>query len=85
MTDTLESRFEGLTDIIREAIYQTNNGETIDLGGLDKKVNALVTDVTKASPHQKQTLQRPMAEMIARLDELEQCLNDHKTRLKGKT
>jgi hypothetical protein len=82
MTDTLETRFKNLTDIIREAIYQTNDGKTIDLGDMDKKIQKLVTDVSKADLISKKSLERPMAELIARLDELEQSLSAHKSRLK---
>ncbi len=81
MTD-FESRFESITETIREAIHQTGNGKTVNLGDMDKKVQKLCADVAKSSNEIKKSLQRPMAEMIARLDELAHGLNEHKERLK---
>jgi hypothetical protein len=81
--DQFTARFETLTDVIRDAIHQTNMGETVELGDLEKKVEKLCADVTKAGKETKQAMQKPMMEMISRLDELAQGLSEHKTRLQN--
>lgn len=83
LNQQLAARFESLTDKIRSAIDETHMGETINLGDLEKQVEKLCADVSKAGKETKQAMQRPMAEMIARLDELAHGLKEHKDRLKG--
>jgi hypothetical protein len=82
MTEDLNTRFETLTDIVRNAIDKVYGGEGVDLGQLEQKVQKLCADVMNANNQTKVAMQRPMAELIARLDELAHGLEQHKQRLK---
>ena len=83
LNQQLTARFESLTDKIRNAIQQTHMGEAVNLGDLEKNVAKLCTDVSKAGNDTKRAMQQPMAEMIARLDELAHGLKEYQDRLKG--
>lgn len=76
----LKTRFEILLEVITQACTDVQDDKAVQLGDLDKKVNTLCIDVGKADPDIARTMQPLMENMITRLDELAQALNDYQNR-----
>ena len=73
-TEKLQARFDHLIAFIEQATTETAEGKTSDLSDLDKQVTDICAEVQEAKPDIAKDLQPSMAQLISKLDTLEQAL-----------
>jgi phage host-nuclease inhibitor protein Gam len=76
--------FEYLTAVIRSAQQQTQEGQMVTLGTLERDVKTLCDSVKTTTPSIARAIQPHMAELIAELDTLAEHLDAYKKRMKDK-
>ena len=83
--ESLTQRFDELLAFIDQANSTVLNGKMPDLGNVDKKVALLCKDIEGADPEIAKQTQPMMAQMITKLDELAQSLNEYQAQKSGET
>lgn len=78
-----EEQFRDLISYIEESTEEINSGKMADLTNMDHKVAALCESVENADTEVARSTQPLMAEMIAKLDQLAQALNDYQQKAQG--
>ncbi len=73
-------QLEKLIETIELASIKVSEGYVIELPTLQAEVEALCARVIKAEPHDARSMQPLMADLISRLDELAEHLEDFKSK-----
>lgn len=73
---SLPARIQNLIAMIDQAIAQVEGGEMIDLEGLDSEVQAVCEAAENPALEEMEQVDEKMDQMIARLEELSEALDN---------
>lgn len=87
-TRDFETRIEDLTELaerIDSAIHQRDTAflNTINLAALEKQAGKLCDEITRAAPQTAREVQPAMGDLIQKLTDLEQHLEEFKAQIKA--
>lgn len=83
LANQFQEQFRDLIDFVEKAIEQVKGGAMPDLSDLDGKVSKLCVAVENADKDIGEAVQPLMSEMIAKLDQLAQELNDYQEKIQA--
>lgn len=81
--EQIETRMRELTDFIAQAAQSVRDGRMVALTHLDDEVAALCDAAIALPPAEAKQVQRPMAGMIAQLEDLARALQDYRDQKGG--
>jgi hypothetical protein len=80
----LHGRLKTITEYVRDCERRVNQGDIMDLQGLDQNVLELCDGIAALPPPEGRQLEDEMATLIAELEKLAECMREQQEKMEGK-